>query len=151
MSRYNSPDPTDLSLDEYRALAAFRYHLRRFLHFSERMARAAGLEPQQHQLLLAIRGLPEGTPPTIGVLAERMQLRHHSTVELVSRAVERGLVRRSRSEADRREVHLAITDLGEEALRELSKVHRQELGTLGPELIRALEALGLGKAVNEES
>src|SRR5262245_38534659 len=78
-------------LEEYRALAEFRYLVRRFLAFSEAAARAAGLRPQQHQLLLAVKGLPAGMKPTIRVLAERLQLRHHSTVELADRMEEQGL------------------------------------------------------------
>ena len=66
----------------YKAMAELRYQIRRFLRFSENAARQAGIEPQQHQLLLAVRGLPDALKPTIGVLAERMQLQHHSTVEL---------------------------------------------------------------------
>ena len=87
---------------EYRALAKFRYELRRFLRFSEQAARAAGLEPQQHQLLLAVRGMPPRAPATNGGLGERLQLRHHSTVEVVDRMEARGLVRRARQGHDRR-------------------------------------------------
>ncbi|HYX50470.1 MAG TPA: helix-turn-helix domain-containing protein, partial [Ktedonobacteraceae bacterium] len=83
-----NPDD-EISITEYQTLAEFRYQLRRFLRFSEQAARAAGLEPQQHQLLLALKGLPEGRKATIGALAERLQLTHHSTVELVDRLVER--------------------------------------------------------------
>jgi DNA-binding MarR family transcriptional regulator len=75
----------DLSLADYQALAEFRYLLRRFLHFSEQEARAAGLEPQQHQMLLAIKGLPADKAASVGELAERLQLQHHSTVELINR------------------------------------------------------------------
>src|SRR5437588_7061226 len=94
----------DISLTDYRALAEFRYQIRRFLRFSEEAAYAAGLEPQQHQLLLAIKGLPEGRKATIGELAERLQLRHHSTVELIDRLVKRELVERHRDEEDQRRV-----------------------------------------------
>jgi DNA-binding MarR family transcriptional regulator len=92
----------DLSLDEYRALAEFRTQIRRFLHFSEQSARARGIEPQQHQLLLAIKGLPEDRRATIGELATRLCIQHHSTVELVNRLVERGVVLRSHADADGR-------------------------------------------------
>ena len=77
---------------DFRAMAELRYQIRRFLRFSENAARQAGIEPQQHQLLLAVRGLPEKLKPTIGVLAERMQLQHHSTVELIDRLVDRGFL-----------------------------------------------------------
>jgi DNA-binding MarR family transcriptional regulator len=96
--------PSEITLADYRALADFRYQLRRFLHFSESAAREGGLEPQQHQLLLAVKGAPGGQPPTIGMLAERLQLRHHSTVELVDRMEDRKLVRRARAGEDRRQV-----------------------------------------------
>ena len=74
-----------LTLADYQALAELRYQIRRFVHFSEQASRTAGLEPQQHQLMLALKGLPKGVRPRIGELAERLQIRHHSTVELVNR------------------------------------------------------------------
>ncbi len=126
---------------DYRALAEFRYQILRFLRFSERVARAAGLEPRQHQLLLAIKGLPEGRLPTIGELAERLQIQHHSAVELVDRLVERGLVARSRDAGDRRQVLVQLTAQGEAVLRELTRHHHAELRSLGPSLVLALEAL----------
>src|SRR5882757_8547999 len=90
-----------LTLAEYRKIAEFRYQLRRFLRFSEEHARLRGMEPQQHQSLLAVKGLPEGMEPTIANLAERMQLAHHSMVELVDRITEKGLATRTRSSEDR--------------------------------------------------
>lgn len=131
----------DISSKEFQALAEFRYQIRRFLHFSEQAARDAGIEPQQHQLLLALKGLPEGRQATIGELAERMQLQHHSTVELVNRLAERGFVQRCRDEGDQRRVLVSITEKGEEILRELSFEHRAELRTSGPALAKALNAL----------
>src|SRR5690242_8297208 len=98
-----------IRLAEYRALAEVRYHLRRFLSFSEERARTVGLEPQQHQLLLAIQGLPAGDVPTVKTLAERLQIQHHSAVELVNRSVERGLVTKRPGLRDRREVLLGVT------------------------------------------
>src|SRR6266516_4394474 len=130
-----------ISITEYQTLAEFRYQLRRFLRFSEQAARAAGLEPQQHQLLLALKGLPEGKKATIGALAERLQLAHHSTVELVDRLSERGFIQRSRDEADQRQVLVTLTSQGEEVLRNLSLSHRAELHSVGPELVQALNAL----------
>jgi DNA-binding MarR family transcriptional regulator len=136
------PDPVgDVQLEDYRRLAEFRYRIRRFLAFSEGEARAAGLEPQQHQLMLAACGIPEGVEPTIGALAERLQIQHHSAVELVSRLEERGMVRRVRSTVDRRRVMVVLTPAGEQVLRELSRHHLQELRTNGPVLIRALTAI----------
>jgi DNA-binding MarR family transcriptional regulator len=128
-------DITDL---EYRALAEFRYQIRRYLRFSERAARDSGIEPQQHQLLMAIRGLPEESQPTIGELAERMQVQHHSMVELADRLVKRGLITRKRGGDDRREVHLQITPKAQKMLRDLALVHRDELEAAAPVLLAAL-------------
>jgi DNA-binding MarR family transcriptional regulator len=108
-------------------LAEFRYQIRRFLHFSEQAARSAGLEPQQHQLLLAVKGLPPRGAATIQAIAERLQLRHHSTVELVDRLENRGLVRRRRNPKDRRQVFIDLTVRGEAILRQLSVHHITEL------------------------
>ncbi len=108
-----------LTLADYEWLAEVRYQIRRFLHFSEQASRAAGLEPQQYQLMLAMKGLPKGTRPRIGELAERMQIQHHSAVELANRLSARGYVRRHRAGEDRREVLLALTPKGERVLREL--------------------------------
>ncbi len=126
---------------DYRALAEFRYQVRRFLRFSEDAARAAGLEPQQHQLLLAVKGLPTGEEPSIGELAERLQIRHHSLVELADRLEERGLVRRRRGDEDRRKVFVELTETGEQVLARLSVEHRSELQSAGRSLLGALEAL----------
>lgn len=123
---------------EYRALADFRYQLRQFLAFSEDMARGVGLEPRHHQLLLALRGLPPGTLPTVGSVAERLLLRHHTVVGLVDRLQRRGLIRRVRAPEDRRQVRLVITARGEDILHGLSIAHRDELATLGPGLVTAL-------------
>jgi DNA-binding MarR family transcriptional regulator len=135
------PADNDLSQNDYQALAEFRYQLRRFLRFSERIARSAGLEPQQHQLLLAIRGLPADKQPSIGELAERLQLQHHSAVELIDRTVERGLLERRRDTDDRRRVLIRLTRQGQEVLEQLSVLHRTELRSLGPALVQALQAL----------
>jgi DNA-binding MarR family transcriptional regulator len=132
-----------LTLADYQSLAELRHQIRRFLHFSEQAARAAGLEPRQHQLMLALKGLPEGVRPRIGELAERMQIRHHSAVELVNRLSAGGYVRRSQG-ADRREVLLALTEKGERVLQELSLCHREDLRLRGPALVRALNRVTLG-------
>jgi len=125
---------------DYRALADFRYEIRRFLNFSEQAVRIGGIEPQQHQALLAIKGLPREAKVTIRVLAERLQIQHHSAVELSDRLQAHGFIRRSRSQSDRREVLLQLTGRGEKLLRHLSLAHRAELRTAGPRLIDALEA-----------
>ncbi len=128
----------DISDNDYRALAEFRYQIRKFLRFSESAARAAGLEPQQHQLLLAVKGLPDGQNASIGNVAERLQIQHHSTVELVDRLARRGLVQRKRAGGDRRQVLLQLTPRGERLLRELALYHEEELRSTGPLLVAAL-------------
>jgi DNA-binding MarR family transcriptional regulator len=132
------PVVQEMTSAEFRALAEFRYQIRLFLNGSERAARTAGLEPQQYLLLLAVRGLPVGRPATIRHLAERMQLRHHSVVELVDR-LERGqLLRRERSKDDRREVLVHLTPRGEKKLTRLAKQRIAELRTAAPTLARSL-------------
>jgi DNA-binding MarR family transcriptional regulator len=122
----------------YRALAELRYQIRCFLHFSEEMARKAGLEPHQHQFMLALKGLPSEVRPRIAELAERLQIRHHSAVELVDRLEQHGYIRRQSGE-DRREVLLSLTPKGEKVLQKLSLEHEYELRNRGPALIAALE------------
>src|SRR5581483_8264797 len=108
--------PAETSTSDYESLAELRYQIRRFLRFSEQASRKAGLEPRQHQLILALKGLPKGVRPRIGGLAVRLQIQHHSTVELVNRLAARGLVKRQRGGADRREVLLSLTPKGEKIL-----------------------------------
>src|SRR5262245_8361414 len=127
-----------MSPEDYRALADWRYRIRQFLAFTERAARDAGLEPQQYQLLLMIKGLPPHLSPTISVLADRMAVRHHSMVELVDRLVDRGLVRRERGSADRREVMVILTAAAERVCRRISLKHHKQLKTSAPALIEAL-------------
>jgi DNA-binding MarR family transcriptional regulator len=117
----------EFSISDYRRLADFRCAIRQFLHFSEEVARKNGFEPQQHQLLLAVKGLPEGIRPTITALSARLCLKHHSTVELINRMVDRGFVVRRSSDEDRREALIDLTPRGEKALRDLSILHWQEL------------------------
>src|SRR5579863_1086997 len=131
----------ELSIHEYQTLAEFRYQLRRFLRFSEEAARSVGLEPQQHQLLLALKGMPEGRTATVGELAERLQIQHHSTVELINRMVERDLIERSRDENDQRRVNIRLTRNGDEVLRKLSLLTHNELRSTGPALVRTLMAV----------
>ena len=130
-----------LSKTQYETLAAFRYALRRFLHFSENAAHAAGLTPQQHQALLAIKGFPGRDRVTVGELAERLQLRHHSTVGLVDRLAAEQYVLRVRSEQDRRQVFVQLTARGEAILAQLSAAHSRQLKQIGPELNRLLQQL----------
>ena len=116
-----------LTLSDYQALAEFRYQIRKFLHFSERAVQAAGLERGQYQLMLAIKGMPEGVRPRIREVANRMQIQHHSAVELVNRLERGGYVQRERAQDDRREVLLALTRKGEKVLGELAVHHHEEL------------------------
>lgn len=130
-----------ISVSDYRALAAFRHEIRKFLAFSEQAARDVGVEPQQHQLLLAVRGLPEGLRPTIRAIAERLCVKHHTAVALVDKLEAHGLIARERSAEDRREVLLRLTRDGEALLRALSSLHREQLQTAGPAVIRALQSI----------
>lgn len=151
MSKEKSSRP--LQETEYVALAEFRYQLRRFLRHMEEEVRRLGINPQQYQLVLAIRGLPKGQMPTISRLAERMQLNHNSMVELVDRCEERNMLRRMRSSADRRQVTLAITTEGENLLRKLGSAARQELRSIGPMLVESVLRLteeGLTRTKNNK-
>jgi DNA-binding MarR family transcriptional regulator len=126
---------------DYQALAELRYQLRVFVSFSEQAARERGIEPQQHQLLLAIKGLPTGLRPTVRVLAERLRLRHHSVVELIDRLERADLAARTRSPTDGREILVRVTATGERLLRKLSVAHQAELQTIGPRLLQSLQAV----------
>jgi DNA-binding MarR family transcriptional regulator len=126
---------------EYAALSNVRYRIRRFLMFSEAEARIAGIEPQQHQLLLAIRGLQGREPATVAAVAERLQVRHHSAVELVTRAARTGLVIRTDDPDDARRVVLRLTPHGAGVLARLSRLHREELVEAGADLVRDLRRL----------
>jgi len=129
------------SLDDYRALAQFRYEIRKFLAFSESAARALGIEPQQHQALLAVKGLPVDVAPTIGALAERLCVQHHTAVALVDKLEERGWAERKRASSDRRQVLLTLTPQGSELLAKLSALHRQQLGAVGANMVQALDLI----------
>jgi DNA-binding MarR family transcriptional regulator len=115
---------------DYEELLGFRTALRQFMRWSEEQAKAVGLTPAQHQLLLAIKGHPGDTAPTIGELSDYLVSKHHSVVELIDRAVDAGLVERRRDEQDHRIVHLVLTSLGEERIEELSRLHLEELKNL---------------------
>jgi DNA-binding MarR family transcriptional regulator len=130
-----------LTLSDYQDLAEFRHQIRKFLRFSEQAVRAAGVEPGQYQLMLAIKGMPEGVRPRIRELANRMQVQHHSAVELVNRLEAGGYVRRERAHDDRREVLLALTPKGERVLGELALHHHEELRSAAPGLVAALRRL----------
>jgi DNA-binding MarR family transcriptional regulator len=123
------PEPVD-----YASLLAFRTSLRRFLHWSEEQARAAGLTPAQHQLLLAVKGHRGDQPPTVGDLADYLLLRHHSTVELIDRAEAGDLVERWRDPGDARVIRIRLTATAEKRLSQLSAAHLTELRRLAPVL-----------------
>ncbi|HYP90737.1 MAG TPA: MarR family transcriptional regulator [Polyangiaceae bacterium] len=137
-------------LSDLRALAAFRYELRCFLAFSEQAARDSGVEPQQHQLLLAIGGLPAGQRPNIRTLAERLCVQHHTAVALVDKLEERGLARRERSTEDKREVLVRLTEPGGQLLQHLSRLHRAQLQSVGPEMLAALGSILGGQGWSDE-
>jgi DNA-binding MarR family transcriptional regulator len=132
-----------LSKADYEALAGFRYALRLFLRFSEEAAQTAGLTPHQHQALLAIQGYPERDYVTIGELAERLQVRHHSAVGLVDRLVAQQLAVRQAGETDRRQVFVRLTPQGVRMLERLSAAHRAELRRVGPALAALLQRLNV--------
>lgn len=135
--------PKKLRKAQYETLAAFRYALRKFNHFSEAAAQAAGVTPQQHQALLAIKGFPGRDRITVGELAERLQLRHHSAVGLIDRLVMENLMKRTASGEDHRKVFIQLTDHGEKMLEKLSAIHREQLKRIGSELSRLLERLNI--------
>ncbi len=126
---------------QYELLAALRRSLRRFQRFSHDAARAAGLTPQQHQALLAIKGSPGRDYLSVGGLAESLQVRHHSAVGLADRLARRRLIRRSQSSVDRRRIELRLTREGEKCIERLSAAHLLELRQLGPGISRLLESV----------
>ena len=130
-----------ISKAEYETLATFRYALRQFVRFSETAAREAGITPKQHQALLAIAGFPGRDQITMGELAERLQIRHHSTVELIDRLAAQALVAREPGMEDRRQVYVSLTQEGRDVLARLSAVHREELRRIGPQINLLLEQL----------
>jgi DNA-binding MarR family transcriptional regulator len=137
----------ELELSDYQGIAEFRYQIRCFLRFSESAAVEAGLEPQQHQLLLAVKGMPDGREARIADLAARLQIQHHSTVELVNRSVVKGLIQKVPGDTDRREVHVRLTPKGERVLYALTLHHRDELRRTAPALASALRGLTRASAV----
>jgi DNA-binding MarR family transcriptional regulator len=136
--RTSAQDPNHLL---HQALASFRHQLRRFLLVSESAAIHAGLHPQQHQLLLAVAGVPANRSPSIAYAAEALGLKHNTVVELVDRCEKEGLLHRAIDPEDRRRVSLRTTARGEKVLTGLSQFHLQELNLQGPRLIQALETV----------
>src|SRR2546423_10402118 len=131
MSRINSED--------FRSLAEFRYLLRKFLRFSKDFLReSAGLNPEQYEALLAIRAFERKDGVTISELSERLQIKHHSAVNIVDRLVEKKLIIRSAGESDRRRRHLSLTSKGEQVIASLAGIHRKELRGRSPDMIKAV-------------
>jgi DNA-binding MarR family transcriptional regulator len=141
--------PSEITSAEYQALAEFRYQIRSFLAFSKNAAHATGVEPQQHQLMLALKAAAP-KPATVQFLASRLQLRHHSTVELIDRMEALALVRRSRSKEDRRSAEIRLTAKGAKILRVLSLHHRNELRSAIPALIKSLTLIQNGQKSHVE-
>jgi DNA-binding MarR family transcriptional regulator len=133
---------TELSQEDYERLLTFRTSLRRFLNWSETRAKEAGLTPAQYQLLVAVKG--HGEPPAVGDLAGYLLLRHHSTVELIDRAEDAGLVKRVADSNDGRVIRVTLTELGQEKLRRLVPAHLDELRRLAPVLDELVSSISTG-------
>ncbi len=130
-----------VSRAEYQALAEFRYQLASFLRRRRSAAQDVGIEPQQYELMLAVKGLSPDKKPTIKQIAEQLRLQHHSTVELTTRLVKRGLIRRERSKEDRRSVLLSVTKEGQRAMDQVVQYSLDQLREEAPELLRTLARL----------
>jgi DNA-binding MarR family transcriptional regulator len=139
--RYTCFVAKEITPAEYAALAELRYLIRKFVGEGDTVARAAGLEPQQYLLLLAVRGLPEGEEATIRALADRLALKHHSAVELIDRLELHGYVRRTRSRDDRRRVLVSLLPRGEKLLEQVARHRISELRSSGTALVNAISAL----------
>jgi DNA-binding MarR family transcriptional regulator len=133
--------PRRLTKADYEALARFRHALRKFLRFSEEQARSEGLTGQQYQAMLAVRGAPNSDYATVGEIAERLQIKHHSTGELIDRLERAGLVRRSTADHDRRVVCVYLTEQGERVLDGISASHAPQWLELARVLQRELDVL----------
>ena len=141
MLRYTKVVTKRITTTDYRALAALRHRIRLFLSEGDEAARRAGLEPQQYLLLLAVRGLPEGAQATVQTLAERLMLKHNSTVELINRLQTRGYVSRSHSPTDRRCVLVRLLPRGEKLVERVARERLTELRAGGEALADALDTL----------
>jgi DNA-binding MarR family transcriptional regulator len=130
-----------ITAGEYRALAELRYRIRLFLREGDATAHSQGVESQQYQMLLAIRGLAESELATIGTLAEKLAIKHHSAVELIDRLATHGYVKRLRGKGDRRQVHVLLLPRGEKALAGVVEERISELRATGSALVRAIETI----------
>jgi len=141
VTKRRTPKDRQLVKDnEYRALSQFRHHIDHYLEFSDIAAKAAGIEPRQYQLMLSIKGLPINAAPTVGTLAERLNIRHHSTVELVNRAENNGFVCRERA-ANGSHVYVRLTPKGLQILERAVAERLKELQSAGPVLVDTLRRL----------
>ena len=138
--------PSQLAETDFRSLAEFRYRIRLFLAESEETARAVGLEPEQFQLLLAVRGMPHGNAATIQHLAARLLVKHNTVVERIDRLARMGLLRRLHSHADHRVVIVELSARGNRMVQKLSRQRMRELKRGRPELIAALTKVISGNA-----
>jgi DNA-binding MarR family transcriptional regulator len=138
------PRASQITKSQYELLSALRHSLRRFQRFSRDAALAADLTPQQHQAMLAIKGFPGRDYVSMGELADRLQVRHHSAVGLVDRLVERKLAVRAHSAVDRRRVEVRLSPRGEACIESLSAAHLREIRNLGPGLQRLLRTIKAG-------
>ncbi len=132
----NQTASRELDTNDYQDQSEFRYAVRRFLRFSELQARKEGIPPQQHLLLLMVRGHPSYPRATIGDLAERLQIKHHSASLLVERCVQRGLLRREADQADRRRALVSLTPEGDDVLERITLANREELMALENQLFK---------------
>lgn len=137
----STPENSCVSSSEYETLAEFRHQLASFLKRRRDAAEAAGLEPQQYELLLAIKGATKGSPPNIKQIAEQLLLQHHSAVELTSRLEKRGLVQRERAAHDRRSVLVSVTKAGEKLLAQVVQYSLAQLQVEAPQLLKTLGRL----------
>jgi len=139
--RYSVHMRRSITTRDYRALAELRYRIREFVHEGDAAARRCGLEPQHYQMLLAVRGMPASAEATIGSLAQRLALKHNSTVELIGRMERRGYVRRVHGRGDRRRVHVELRGRGQHLLERVARQRLTELRARGSALVAALDAV----------
>ena len=139
--RSRNPRRVPIKPPDYQTLAEFRYQIAVFLHRRREAAEKAGLEAQQYEVLLAVKGLPKDKPPTIKQIAEQLQIQHHSAVELTSRMVKRGLIRRQKSSRDKRLVLLVVTKSGEKAAEQVARYGFRQLKVEAPGLLKTLDRL----------
>jgi DNA-binding MarR family transcriptional regulator len=132
---------TKLDTRDYALLAAFRFALRSFLHFSESAAKDSGLTAQHYQAMLVVRGCPAERRITINDLAQQLLIRHNSAVGLVDRLEKQGLIARESSPLDKRMVHLRLTAKGDRVLERLAGVHQEELTRIGPQLRQLVQQI----------